>query len=197
MLLCNSTNMSSRIYKYSSTNHNEMYKFFSLLLLISQNQKPTLHCSFSNNPLYYQPIFSNIMSGRRLEVLLRSFSCECLPTAQPLKPNRFSKIQPVLDMFLRNCQSIFYPPEQFSLDESLLLHRGWLVFRQYIPNKKAKYGIKFYELCSYDGYVLNIEIYSGKHTEEETSGDTKTNKLVKRLTGSYLNTGHHLYMDNF
>ncbi len=116
MLSCNSTNMSSRIYKYSPTNHNEMYKLFGLLILISQNQKPTLRCSFSNNPQYYQPIFSNIMSGRRFEVLLWSVSCERLPTAQPLIPDCLSKIQPVLDTFLLVLGDVWKTSIFFNID---------------------------------------------------------------------------------
>jgi len=82
-----------------------------------------------------------------------------------------------------------------SLDESMLLWRRRLIFRQYIKNKKHKYGIKLYELCSPDGYVLNIEIYKGKNVE--VTGNSKINDLFLRLVKPYLNKGHHLYMDNY
>jgi len=44
----------------------------------------------------------------------------------------------------------------------MLLWKGRLLFWQYIKNKKNKYGIKFFELCTPDGYVLNAEIYKEK-----------------------------------
>lgn len=69
------------------------------------------------------------------------------------------KVQPLFDTLIQNFQTAFFPTEHLSIDESLLLHRGRIIFRQYIKNKKARYGIKFYELTSYDGYVLNIEMY--------------------------------------
>ncbi|KAF0751470.1 piggyBac transposable element-derived protein 4-like [Aphis craccivora] len=53
----------------------------------------------------------------------------------------------------------------------------------------------FYELCSPDSYVLNIEIYKGKNVE--VTGNSKINDLVLRLVKPYLNKGHHLYMDNY
>jgi hypothetical protein len=62
-------------------------------------------------------------------------------------------------MLIQNFQKSYFPDE---LDESLLLHRGRLVWRQYIKWKKAKYGIKFYELCTDDVYVLNVDMYKGK-----------------------------------
>ncbi|KAJ8956421.1 hypothetical protein NQ314_006749 [Rhamnusium bicolor] len=73
-----------------------------------------------------------------------------------------------------------------------------LIFRQYIKNKKSKYGIKFYELTTYEGYILNLE-NQGRDRNEPASRNkaSKTEELVLRLLGSYLNKGHHIYMDNF
>lgn len=58
----------------------------------------------------------------------------------------------------------------------MLLWRGKLLFKQYIKNKKQKYGIKFYELCTPHGFVLNIEIYKGKNIEVNVH--LKINDLV-------------------
>jgi hypothetical protein len=83
-----------------------------------------------------------------------------------------------------------------------LLHRGRLSWRQYIKNKNAKYGIKFYELCTHDRYVLNIDMYKGKNTtstviEPNLEGLSKVDNIVINLMKPYLNKGHSLYMDNF
>lgn len=83
--------------------------------------------------------------------------------------------------------------ENLSLDESLLLFRGRLSFRQYIKNKKARYGIKFYFVCTKDGYVLNMQIYSGR----SEGGLSKIETLVTSLLEPYLDRGHHIFMDNF
>lgn len=56
--------------------------------------------------------------------------------------------------------------------------------------------LKFYELTTHDGYVLNIIMYSGKE-ETQNSDVSKTEKLVLRLMRPYLLRGHHLFMDNF
>jgi hypothetical protein len=45
------------------------------------------------------------------------------------------------------------------IDESMVPFRGRLHFRQYIPNKTHKYGIKLYKLCTTDGYTCNISVY--------------------------------------
>lgn len=60
-----------------------------------------------------------------------------------------------------------------SLDESMMLWWGRMVFRQYIKNKRHKYGVKFFELCTNDGFVLKTEIYSGtKFADTRSMGQT-------------------------
>ncbi|CAI6352425.1 unnamed protein product [Macrosiphum euphorbiae] len=103
------------------------------------------------------------MSGRKFENILRSLNC-----SEGLNLNirdRLYKVTVLMNKLIKKFQDSFSPEEALSLDESMLLWRGRLIFRQYIKNKKHKYGIKFYELCSPDGYVLNIEIYKGKNVE--------------------------------
>lgn len=102
----------------------------------------------------------------------------------------------MLDLLIKIFNEAYTPGKQLSLDESLLLFRGRLSFKQYIKTKAAKYGIKFYELTTSDGYVLNIIIYKGKETNLTEYG-SKTAKLVLQLMQPYLNKGHHLLMDNF
>lgn len=53
----------------------------------------------------------------------------------------------------------------------------------YMKSKKARYGIKKFELCTHDGYVLNIEIFQDK-TEIE-SNVPKLQSLVLRLLGPF------------
>jgi hypothetical protein len=102
------------------------------------------------------------------------------------------KINPLFDILIKNFQNAFLPNEQLSLDKSLLLHRGRLSFRQYIKNKKARYGIKVYELCTTDGYVINIEMYKRKTNMNATTvGQTsKIDDLVLRLMDPYLDKSH-------
>lgn len=181
----------SRMASFSITNFTEMYKFFGLSLLQAQIRFPTLRKIFSYDPLYYHPIFSNVMTGRRYEQLLRAFNC----TNDRQSKDRLNKVSSLLQILIRNYQKAFSPEEALSLDESLLLHRGRLSFKQYIKNKRAKYGIKFFELCSPNGYNHNIEIYKGKQPDNKEV--SKLQALVFRLVDPFLDKGHHLIMDNY
>lgn len=90
---------------------------------------------------------------------------------------------------------LYYPGKELSLDESVMLYRGRLFFRQYIKGKRHKYGIKFYSLCDPDGLCLTFEIYSGKGGA--LGGAGHATKVVKHLMRGKLNVGHSLYMDNY
>lgn len=90
----------------------------------------------------------------------------------------------------------FYLEEDLSLDESLLLHRGRLNFRQYIKGEKAKCGMKYFELCDSHGYVINIEIYGGENSYLPPSINLKTEILVQRLMERYLCKGNILFIGN-
>ncbi|CAB3232275.1 unnamed protein product [Arctia plantaginis] len=100
---------------------------------------------------------------------------------------------------IRKGETGFSPDIDLFLDESLMLFRCRLVFRQYIKSKKARYGIKFYELTTADGYVLNIYMYCGKdHNIEPIETDaSKLEQTVFRLFRPHLYKGHNLYMDNY
>jgi ribosomal protein S3AE len=70
---------------------------------------------FSDNPLYYHPIVRN-MSGRKFEKLLRYFSVEFAVDNPLVGPTK--KIYPVFDILIQKFQSLYFPDEHLSLDES-------------------------------------------------------------------------------
>ncbi|CAH1988301.1 unnamed protein product [Acanthoscelides obtectus] len=147
------------------------------------------------DPLNYHPIFPATMSGRRFEQILRYLNC----ADDENKEDNLYKVSWLVKSIIKSSQNMFSPPEALSLDESLLLFRGRLRFRVYIKNKKSKYGIKFYELCSNDGYVLNIEIYKviGNPIAKENSQhrDIRSNRKgnPKEVTGAKLKSGQHIW----
>src|SRR5215510_1156610 len=117
-------------------------------------------------------------------------------------PSKLFKIYPVLSHLNTKFQSLYLPGQNIAIDESLMLWTGRLSFRQYIPLKSSKFGIKSYELCeSSSGYLWSFIIYTGKDTVFQTaflSGDTnKTAAIVLSLVEPLLEKGRTLWMDNF
>ncbi|XP_046976423.1 piggyBac transposable element-derived protein 4-like [Vanessa cardui] len=109
--------------------------------------------------------------------------------------DRLAKIRPIVDHFNKKMNEIYYPGKQLSLDESMVLWCGRLQFRQYIKNKRHKYGIKLYVLAEPEGTVLKFQIYGG--AGDDTSGIGHTQKIVLKLLEDKLDSGHSVYMDNY
>jgi len=82
-----------------------------------------------------------------------------------------------------------------AVDETMVPFRGRLKFKQYIPGKAHKYGIKLFKLCGTDGYTYyNVQIYAGK---TETEGKGLGCRVVLDLCDRYLNIGRTIITDNF
>ena len=81
------------------------------------------------------------------------------------------------------------------IDESLIPWRGRLIFRQYIPCKAHKYGIKLFKLCAGQGYCLSPQMHAGKTgTGGREVGQTQ--RICEELTKGLRNEGRTLYIDN-
>lgn len=185
----------SRKKTFNPTSIEEIKRFLGLCILQSHVETPNIRKLFTfTDPLYYHPIFTHCMSGRRFEQLLR---CLCVYEGNAKGIN---KVLGFANQMIATFQNLYNPHKQLSLDESLLLFRGRLSFRQYIKTKKAKYGVKFYILTTSDGYILNFRIYQGKNETSDdidTNTKSKTERLVMNLMQPYLFKGHELYMDNY
>ncbi|XP_039280727.1 piggyBac transposable element-derived protein 1-like [Nilaparvata lugens] len=73
--------------------------------------------------------------------------------------------------------------------------QGRLLFKQYIPNKTHKYGVKVFKLCNTIGYTLQMSIYAGKNLEPSSVGVAE--RVVMQLADKYLDKGRILVTDNF
>ncbi|VVD01498.1 unnamed protein product, partial [Leptidea sinapis] len=115
---------------------------------------------------------------------------------------KIGKIAPILDHCTKKFSELYVPTQHLSLDESLLLWKGNLSWRQCIRSKAARFGMKSFELCeATTGYLLNYKLYTGKdkstHSEPVHGFANSTAKVVLQLLDGYLDVGHRLVMDNW
>ena len=77
-----------------------------------------------------------------------------------------------------------------------MLWRSCLVFRQYIKNKRHKYGIKLYKLCESDGVVMKVRVYS-RESVVDPNLLGQTGAVVLDLMEQFLDQGYCLYTDDY
>ncbi|KAG8274398.1 hypothetical protein J6590_108268 [Homalodisca vitripennis] len=133
------------------------------------------------------------MSRNRFELLLRNFHLSDNESSETNLPKLY-KIQVLIDKLNSTFQNAYTPHENVCIDETMIPYRGRLGFRQYIPGKRHKYGLKLFKLCLQGGYTWNVKLYAGK--ENSTSGKLSTN-VVMELMAPLLNSGRTLVTDNF
>lgn len=109
--------------------------------------------------------------------------------------------------------SAVYIPEEnnIAIDESLMLWKGRLAIKHYIPMKRVRFGLKSYELCESSSgywYIWKSMIHTGRAMILNSSSDSLTssrivmtlaNDLLVKDTVCFWTTGipHSVYLENF
>ena len=184
---------SSRFKDWKPISSKDMRQFLGVLLHMGCVKMPSLEHYWSKSSLYRFPLFSRIMSRNKFQLILRFWH---FINNEDSGSGRLCKIIGLLDHLNNAMENIYCPNKNISIDESMMLWKGPLVFRQYVKNKRQKYGIKFYELCESDGILLKVKIYSGETTfDKHLLG--QTGAIVLDLMEKFLGKGYHLYTDSF
>lgn len=103
------------------------------------------------------------MSRDRYAFLLRNLY---FSKVQVASPNKLTKIREFCNKLCSSFENCFTPLCHLCVDESLLLYKGRLSFKQYIPSKRNRFGLKTFVLCDCKtGFVLNFFIYAGSDSD--------------------------------
>jgi hypothetical protein len=173
----------------------EEFKTFLGLLLHTGIAKMNRLTDYWKVHWLYKSCFSKYMSRNRFFIILHCLHFSLPDEEEDVTARHLNKCQKIVDNFNTTMSNIYYPGQNLSLDESMVLWRGRLFFRQYIKGKRHKYGIKLYELAEPDGLILNFHVFAS--TEDETAGKGHTEEIVKNMMENKLDAGHSIYMDNF
>ena len=172
----------------------EMKARISLYLNMGLVTKPNLNCYWSTDPVLSSSFFPSLMSRTRFSQILRYLHFADNTRAPPCDSadyNKLYKIQPFLDLVMARFQEVYTP----AIDETLIKFKGKVHFRQFIPIKPGRFGIKAFTLAeSTSGYVLNSKIYTGKENNEVQKDSTKA---VMSVLQPYLDKGFYAFMDNY
>ena len=172
-------------------------------------RKPTVESYWPNNPLLSTPIFGSVMPRNRFLLLMRFWHCSDNskePARKAPNRDRLYKVRPLLTKLQTQFQTVYKPCKFTAIDESLQLWKGQLVFKQYIPLKRARFGIKLFVLCEDSGYAFRFHVYTGKqdpgfllenHIPPDALHPTLTERLVVFVTNDMMDQGYHLFMDNY
>ncbi|CAG5050168.1 unnamed protein product [Parnassius apollo] len=188
-------NSGGRLSRWRPVNKEEMEKFMGIYLLTGIIRFPTLECYWKKDPIFYHPLLHQIqMSYNRFIAILRCWHFVDNTIERDVN-NRLYKIQPVIDIVMRNCRKLLSPKDCVVVYESMVPFQGRLLIRQYNPNKTHKYGLKIYKVTTDDGYVWKYIVYSGQ--DPQISNLDKPGSVIIELCEDLLDQGRMIIADNW
>ena len=94
------------------------------------------------------------------------------------------KIRKFVDRIVGNFRKAYNPATHLSVDEQMIGFKGRLSFKQYMPAKPTKWGVKAFVIAeSESAYVLDWFAYTGKDNQEQQASTDKSKgaQVVQRL----------------
>lgn len=194
---CRQTHPLKKLRKWQDTNVDEVYAYVAILLYSGAARTHNVRAAdlFHKSEL---PFYRAVMSLERFQQLTRFLRFDDSRTRiARLREDKLAPIRYIWDLFKRNLTMPFIPSHEIVIDEQLLTTRNRCSFRQYIPSKPGKYGIKiFWAVDSQTNYPLAAEVYVGQQPNTARSKGI-AHDLVLRLMKDYLYMGANLTVDNF
>ncbi|KAG8226111.1 hypothetical protein J437_LFUL006741, partial [Ladona fulva] len=157
----------ARIAQWKELTVREFQIFLGLLLHMGTIQLNRLNDYWRKGKLFDLKCFSNFMSRDRFQGILQALHFSKNPESdEPIPKDRLYKIRPLIDLFHERMNDIYSPRKELCVDESMVLWRGRLIFRQYLKNKQHRHGLKVYMLTEPSGLVLKFIVYTGQADSE-------------------------------
>ena len=177
----------------------DIMTFTALALQTGHNVTDTLHDYWSRLKQVHIPFYGETMRRDRFLHILRflHFADNSQRPDPGEEYDRLWKIRTVFDTLNQAYAKFYNPSENLAVDEVIVKFQGRVIFRQYIPKKRKRFGIKIYKLCDESGYTYDMKVYLGKDSRSATDDMTATHATVRHLTSRVEGLGHKLFMDNF
>ncbi|KAJ8962229.1 hypothetical protein NQ318_018201 [Aromia moschata] len=143
-------------------------------------------------------VFRLTMSLRRFRTLLRFIRFDDIETRQErVALDKLAPIRTLFDHFNENLKNSYNHSDYVTVDEKLEDFRGRCGFRQYIPNKPNRYGIKIFAVSDAKMfYTSQMEVYVGQQPNGPYKIDTKAKAVVQRLCQHIFKTNRNITTNN-
>lgn len=179
----------------------EMWVFFAVLIYQAIIIKPKQRWYWTRNKMFETSFVRNMMNMARFEHIMKflHFADDDIYDPETHPCPKLRKIWDIFQAINANFEKTYVPEQDISIDESLMAFRGRLSWKQFIPSKRSKCGVKSYVMCeSNSSYILKSVIYTGKETEKAPLEDVSiTTAIVMNISEKLLHQGYTLVMDNF
>ncbi|XP_015437624.1 PREDICTED: piggyBac transposable element-derived protein 4-like [Dufourea novaeangliae] len=175
----------------------DIYSFLAISIYMGIVQLPKTSMYWSTDPLYNFPLVRQAMNRKKFLEVQKYLHLSDIDNED--NNDKACKIRPVIDMLVQRFQKAYRPGQYVVVDESLMLWKGRLSFKQFIPSKRARFGLKSFVLCdSETSYAYNMKLYTGRMLEEWNDQSIGVSgSVVMDLSKNILNQGRTMFLDNW
>ncbi|KAK7120985.1 hypothetical protein R3I94_020837 [Phoxinus phoxinus] len=111
------------------------------------------------------------------------------------KDDKLAPIRDIWEKWVQRLPLLYNPGPSITVDECLVPFRGRCPFKQYMPSKPSKYGIKIWAACdSSSSYAWNMQVYTGKAADRKPEKNQGMRVVLDMTSGLQ---GHTITCDNF
>ena len=151
----------------------ELMAYLGLCIIMGINKLPRFSDYWTSDPFLENRGVKSVITKNRFEQICQYlyFSDSSLePKKGTPGYDRLFKCRQIITNVVSNIQSAYYPFKTISIDEEMIAFKGRLNFRQYMPAKPTKYGIKVWMAADASkAYVVTLSVYQGSEGEESTN----------------------------
>ena len=150
----------------------EIKAFFGLAIAMGVVRQPRMWDYWRQKQwLFHLLAFSEVMPRDRFLQIYRYLhvldDSQAIPRGNA-NHDPLIKVRTLLDLLQTRFRNLYNPGRELSIDESVIPFKGRIYFHQYIPSKRARFGIKAFVMAeAKSGYVCKIQIYTGACLNEE------------------------------
>ena len=162
------------------------------------NELPKISLYWDSDLFLGNAGFKTTIPLKRFWLLIRYFHIS--DPRQETRTDKLTKIRPLISKLENAFQNVYVPRKNLSIDEGLVKLNGRLSFKQYMPKKPNKFGIKVWMLADSETYfVRRFQVYLGKQENTDENDVERARGLgfevVDFLGKPYFNAYRHFYFD--
>ena len=185
---------------WSEVTVEELQAYLGIRMYMSVLVLPSYDMYWSKDSVFGNHFAGSVMTRNRFDKINQYFHVADTsrnPARGQPGHNKLAHVQPVLDELRKNCLQQYIPHCNSSVDEAMVAFRGRLGWRQYVPAKPTKYGMKVWVRADPEnGYTNDFQVYTGRSASglpEKGLGARVVIDLTRNITG----VNHIINCDSF
>ena len=135
----------ARLSRWKPVTLDEIKVYIALQIVMGIRRLPEISDYWSTNWLFSSPCFRGLMTSRRyaeLQQVLHFNNNDLRPARDSPDYDPCFKIRPMIKHLQQKFKEVYYPDKEICVDESMCAFKGRVSFRQYLPLKHHRFGIK-------------------------------------------------------